>query len=126
MTSLPVLTFPICPFQATFQHPFNCATSDIADQVAAQQCFTIEFEDIGVYRYMSLRFWRGAELGRVFVCRNSHPSTDLAGSWGPCRYSCLSCPPRQRSWPFQDVPLTWSALLTLRVLRMRVTLLFPL
>ena len=53
--------------------------NDIAEQVTAQQCFAIEFEDKGIYRYMLLRFWKENELCRVFVCRSSLPSTDLSG-----------------------------------------------
>ena len=72
----------ICPFQAIFQHIFNSVMGDVADQIMTQQCFGIEFESKGVYCYMSARFWRGTELCRVYICRSSLPSTDLAGELG--------------------------------------------
>ena len=55
---------------------------DVAEQVMAQQCLGIEFENKGVYRYMSARFWKSTELCRVYICRSSLPSTDLAGEMG--------------------------------------------
>ena len=45
-----------------------------ADQVTTQQCFAVTD--------MSLRFSKGTELCRVFVCRSSLLSTDLAGELG--------------------------------------------
>ena len=73
----------ICPFQAIFQHIFNSVMGgDVAEQIMTQQCFGIEFESKGVYRYMSARFWRGTELCRVYICRSSLPSPDLAGELG--------------------------------------------
>ena len=56
--------------------------NDIVEQVTAQQCFALECEDLGIYTYMSPRFWKGTELCRDFVCRSSLPSTDLAEELG--------------------------------------------
>ena len=58
------------------------ALSDLAEHVAAEQCFAIEFEAAGVYRYMTVRFWKGHELCRVFICRSSFPATDITGELG--------------------------------------------
>ena len=55
---------------------------DIAEQVASAQHFSIEFEDVGTNRLMSLRFWRGSKLCRVFICRSALPATDLTGELG--------------------------------------------
>ena len=44
------------PFQAIFQHIFNCVMEDIAEQVTSAQHFPIEFEDSGTDRLMSLRY----------------------------------------------------------------------
>ena len=52
----------IFPFQAIFQHFFNCAMNAIAEHVPSEQCFGLEFEDRGASRFMSLRFWKGQEL----------------------------------------------------------------
>ena len=45
----------------------------------AQQCFGIEFENDGVYHYLSALFWKGTELCRIYIYRSSLPSSDLAG-----------------------------------------------
>ena len=50
------------PFQAIVQHFFNCAMNGIAEQMASEQCFGLEFEDRGASRFISLRFWKGQEL----------------------------------------------------------------
>ena len=55
---------------------------DVAEQIMAQQCLGIEYENEGVYRHMSARFWKGIELCRIYICRSSLPSTDLAGEMG--------------------------------------------
>ena len=65
-----------------FQHVFNCAMEDIATQVAATQHFSIEFEDQGTNRLMSLRFWKGSTLCRVFIGRSGLPTTGLTGALG--------------------------------------------
>ena len=70
------------PFQAIFQHLFNCAMSEIAEHVASEQCFGLEFEDDGANRFMSLRFWKKTELCRVLICRSGLPSTELTGELG--------------------------------------------
>ena len=58
------------------------ALSDIAEHVTTEQCFAIEFEAAGVYRYMTVKFWKGHELCRVFICRSSLPASDLTGELG--------------------------------------------
>ena len=70
------------PFQAIFQHLFNCAMNEIAEHVASEQCFGLEFEDRGANRFMSIRFWKKTELCRVLICRIELPSTELAGELG--------------------------------------------
>ena len=70
------------PFQAIFQHIFNCAMNDLANQIATTQNFAIEFEDQGVNRLMSVKFWKGNTLCRVYVCRSGLPSSDLTGELG--------------------------------------------
>ena len=70
------------PFKADFQHIFNCAVEDVAEQVAATQCFALEYENSGTNRLMSLRFWNGDSLCRVFICRSGLPSSDLTGELG--------------------------------------------
>ena len=59
-----------------------CALNDIAEQITAQQCFAIEFETAGVYRYISVNFWKDSELCRVFNCRSFLPATDATGELG--------------------------------------------
>ena len=55
---------------------------DIAQVVASEQCFSVEFEDFGIYRRMSVRFWKGDKLCRVFICRSKLPSSQLTGELG--------------------------------------------
>ena len=55
---------------------------DISNQVAASQHFGIEFEKRGTNRYMSLRFWNGAQLCRVFICRSGLTGTGLSEELG--------------------------------------------
>ena len=55
---------------------------DMAEQIAATQCFGLEYERVGVNKLMSVRFWKGDSLCRVFVCRSGLPSTDLTGKLG--------------------------------------------
>ena len=69
-------------FQAIFKHIFPSALSDIAEQVTVEQCFAIEFETAGVYRYMTAKFWKGHELCRVLICRSSLPASDVTGELG--------------------------------------------
>ena len=64
-----------------FQHLFNCAVVDIAEQVAATQNFAIELESSGTNQLMSLSFWKRAKLCRVF-CRSRLPTTELTGELG--------------------------------------------
>ena len=70
------------PFQAIFQHFFTSALSDIAEHVTTQQCFAVEFETVGIYRYMTVKFWKGHELCRVLICRSSLPATGVTGELG--------------------------------------------
>ena len=56
--------------------------SELAEQIATTQCFAIEFENVGVNRLMSIKFWKGDSLCRVFVCRSGLPSADLTGDLG--------------------------------------------
>ena len=69
-------------FQASFQRFFTSALSDIAEQATAEQCFAIEFETAGVYRYMTVKFWKGHDLCRVLICRSSLPASDVMGDLG--------------------------------------------
>ena len=54
----------------------------MAEQVAATQCFGIEYERAGVNRLMSVRFWKGDSLCRVFACRSGLPFLDMTGELG--------------------------------------------
>ena len=91
------------PFQTIFQYILNCLISDLAEQIATTQCFGIEFENVGLNRLMSVRFWKGDFLCRAFVCRSGLPSTDLTGELGSSRLlsvvstkadivACSGCP----------------------------------
>ena len=71
-----------CPFQAIFQHLFNCTMSHLAEQITTELCFAIEFEDRGPRRYMTVRYWEGQNLHRVLICRSQLPATDLTGELG--------------------------------------------
>ena len=55
---------------------------DLAEQIASAQCFALEFENAGINRLMSVKFWKGDSLCRVFICRSEQPSTDLTGELG--------------------------------------------
>ena len=55
---------------------------DIAEQVTVSQHFGIEFERRGTNRLMTLRFWKGAKLCRVYICRSGLSSTGLAEELG--------------------------------------------
>ena len=55
---------------------------DIADQVSASQHFGVEFEKRGANRHMSLRFWKGTKLCRVFICRSSLVGAGLTEELG--------------------------------------------
>ena len=60
--------------------------ADIAEHLAAEQCFAIEFEDLGTNQFMTLRFWKGQILCRVLICRNWLPTTELTGElWSLAR-----------------------------------------
>ena len=50
---------------------------DIAEQVTASQHFGIVFEKRGTNRLMTLSFWKGAKLCRVFICRSGLSGTGL-------------------------------------------------
>ena len=56
--------------------------SHLAEQITAEQCFAIEFEDKGPNRYMTVRYWEGQNLQRVLICRSQLPATDLIGELG--------------------------------------------
>ena len=51
--------------------------SHLAEQITAEQCFAIEFEDKGPNLYMTVRYWEGQNLHRVLICRSQLPATDL-------------------------------------------------
>ena len=70
------------PFQAIFQHVFNCLMEDVAEQVCASQHFGVEFEKRGANRFMSLRFWKGAKLCRLFICRSGLTGAGLTEELG--------------------------------------------
>ena len=70
------------PFQAIFQHVFNCMMEDVAEQIIASQHYGIEFEKRGANRLMSLRFWKGAKLCRIFVCRSGLSGVGLTEEMG--------------------------------------------
>ena len=55
---------------------------DIAEQITSEHCFSFEFEKKKSFRFMSVRFWKGNELCRVFVCRTALPTADLTGELG--------------------------------------------
>ena len=55
---------------------------DIAEQVAASQHFGIEFEKRRTNRFMSLRYWKGAKLCRVFICRSGFAGVGLTEELG--------------------------------------------
>ena len=46
--------------------------SDIAEHVVAEQCFALEFEERGLNRFMSVRFWKDQHLCEL-------PATGLTG-----------------------------------------------
>ena len=75
--SLHILCSFVFFFQTIFQYIFNRLMRDLAEQIATSQCFRIEFENVGLNRLMSVKFWKGDSLCRVFVCRSGLPSTDL-------------------------------------------------
>ena len=54
----------------------------MAEQIAATQCVGLEYERAGVNRLMSVRFWKGDSLCKVFVCRSGLPTLDLTGELG--------------------------------------------
>ena len=56
--------------------------SHLAEQITAEQCFAIEFEDRGPNRYMTVRYWEVQNLHRVLICRSQLPATDLTGELG--------------------------------------------
>ena len=55
---------------------------DIAEQVAASQHFGIVFGKRGTNRCMSLRYWKGAKLCRVFICRSGFAGVGLTEELG--------------------------------------------
>ena len=56
--------------------------ADIADQVTAEQCFGIEYEDKGLNRFLTVRFWKGQSLCRVLICRSGLPASGISGELG--------------------------------------------
>ena len=55
---------------------------DVAEHVIASQHYGIEFEKRGANRLMSLRFWKGATLCRIFVCRSGLSGVGLTEEMG--------------------------------------------
>ena len=55
---------------------------DVAEQVVASQHFGVEFERRGANRFMSLRYWKGAKLCRIFICRSSLTTVVLTEELG--------------------------------------------
>ena len=60
--------------------------ADISSQVIATGMYSIEFTTAGVYRCMSIRFWRGDSLVRVELHR--HLQSD---AYPDCYLSAISC-----------------------------------
>ena len=60
--------------------------ADISSQVIATGIYSIEFTTAGVYRCMSIRFWRGDSLVRVELHR--HLQSD---AYPDCYLSAISC-----------------------------------
>ena len=56
--------------------------SDIAERVATEQCFAIQYEDKGTNRFMSVRFWKGQCICKVLVCRSELPASEPTGELG--------------------------------------------
>ena len=76
-------------FQTIFQYIFNCSMCDLAERIASTQCFVLEFENVGINWLMSVKFWKGDSLCRVFICRSGLLSTDLNRELG---VACSECP----------------------------------
>ena len=55
---------------------------DVAEQVANEQRFFVEFEDKNTFKVMVVRVWKNNELCRDFICRSALPFTELAGELG--------------------------------------------
>ena len=56
--------------------------ADITDQVTAEQCFGIEYEDNGLNRFLTVRFWKGQSLCGVLICRSGLPASGISGELG--------------------------------------------
>ena len=56
--------------------------ADIADQKTAEQCFGIEYEDNGLNRFLTVRFWKGQSLCRMLICRSGLPASGISGELG--------------------------------------------
>ena len=54
---------------------------EVAEQVSASQHFAVEFEKRGG-GFMSLRFWEGAKLCRLFICRSGLTGAGLTEELG--------------------------------------------
>ena len=65
-----------------FQHFVNSALDDIANQITTEQCLSVEFENFVSCRILSVRFWKGDNLCRVFICRSGLPFPNLNGELG--------------------------------------------
>ena len=55
---------------------------DIAEQVAVQQRFAIEFVNVEAYRFLTVRFWKDKDLCRISVCRSGLPFVNIADELG--------------------------------------------
>ena len=71
----------LCFVKAILQQYFNCAMRNIADQITAEQCFSVEFKEVDSYRFMSVRYWKNNVLSRVFVCRSGLLTTGISGEF---------------------------------------------
>ena len=56
-------------FQVAFHHFFQCGLKDIAHHVGVKGFYSLEFEQEGLFNYLSVRFWKDQTLVRVRLCR---------------------------------------------------------
>ena len=73
-------------FQNVFHHVFMRGLADISSHIMATEMYSIEFTTEGVYRCMSVRFWREDSLVRVLLHR--HNQSD---SYPGCYLTAISC-----------------------------------
>ena len=63
-------------------HFFVCSLKDLGPQLFATGQFALEFEEVGLFKYVFIRFWKEDSIVKAFVFRYGLQSPPLADEMG--------------------------------------------